>query len=704
MPMDINWYKKALCKIHLDMHCPEWHESIFENFDAGRIISSAKEAGAEALYFFTKDCYGNAYYDTRIGHRHICMGSRDFCAEILEQARKVGLPVMAYYTVIWDNHAAEAHPEWTMRDSEDQPLTDTVTMDVGKWKYLCHNSGYADFAAGQIKEIAAKYPFAGFHLDMFNMDFGRLSCYCQTCQALFREQTGKDLPREPKWDKTWREFLEFRYRTVERFAEKLRNAALEQNSNLCVVMNYHGSPNFDWRVGQKPVRHSLFSDLGTGETYTPMLGDMYPGMESRFIRNLVPGKPFEMVSWRMNRFTDFTVKPLNQLRWEIYTCLANGGSAMLIDQLFYDGRPDPVAYEAMGQVFRDMEPIRPYVFADFVKHVALYYSCRNRDLYARDRQQDFIQPVMGAYKALTENHYCVDFLFDETADIDKLSAYPVVFLPNTAAISDEEAEMFRQYVRQGGKLIATFDTSLYDPNGDILHEFQLSDLFGVRYQKTVDCDTNYFRNLSGSYGRGIDPRYYVLNQGAVHLCEKTTAKGYGDLHDSFFKRILPNRFFSHNVHPPHKRLTEAVFVNRYGKGTCVYIPFKLDGSYADMYELPEHRNLIRNIVDSLSQRPLMEIQAPLNTEVVLAEKEGKVLLHLITFNPLKQAASLPTLNKPIRPSIRMEENPLFKASIKLKFPFGKIRKLRDDTQLRVEGDCVEMVCQNLHELLIIEPK
>ena len=41
--------------------------------------------------------------------------------------------------------------------------------------------------------------------------------------------------------------------------------------------------------------------MATGETYTPMFGDMYPALEGRFVRAIADGKPFEMVSWRMNR-------------------------------------------------------------------------------------------------------------------------------------------------------------------------------------------------------------------------------------------------------------------------------------------------------------------------------------------------------------------------------------------------------------------
>jgi len=126
------WHKDALCKVHLDMHCPDWHDSIFEKFDARQIVQMVSDSGADTLYFFTKDTYGNAYYDTKVGHRHKCMKDRDFLAEILAEAERVKLPIMAYSTVIWDNLAAETHPQWRMRDPQGKALSDTVTMEVGK--------------------------------------------------------------------------------------------------------------------------------------------------------------------------------------------------------------------------------------------------------------------------------------------------------------------------------------------------------------------------------------------------------------------------------------------------------------------------------------------------------------------------------------------------------------------------------------------
>ena len=343
---DASWTKNVLYKIHLDLHTPEWDDEILRDINPQQIISTVRGAGADTLYFFSKDCYGNAYYNTKIGHKHRCIGNRDVLAEVLAEACKAGVRIVAYHSIIWDNGAAIAHPEWCMRGPTGKPLTDCITMEIGKWKYLCHNTGYRDYLLGMLREVAENYEVAGFHLDMLNMEFGGLSCYCDVCKKLFREQTGKELPTEPEISEVWRQFLEFRYQTVERLGTDMRDLVQSIRPGLPVIMNYHASFDFDWRVGQKPVRHSLFSSMGTGETYTPMLGDLYPGLESRYIRDLVPGRPAELASWRMNRATDFTVKPKAQLQSEMLISLACNVNTMLIDQPFANGWLDeaPTGY------------------------------------------------------------------------------------------------------------------------------------------------------------------------------------------------------------------------------------------------------------------------------------------------------------------------------------------------------------------------
>jgi hypothetical protein len=698
---DGSWIKNVLYKIHLDLHTPDWDDEILKDIDPHQIISTVTRAGVDTLYFFSKDCYGNAYYNTKLGHKHRCIGDRDLLAEMLAEGRKAGVRIVAYHSIIWDNGAAEAHPEWCMRGPDGEALTDCVTTDTSKWKYLCHNTGYRDYLLGMIREVAENYDVAGFHLDMLNMDFGGLSCYCDICGKLFHEQTGQELPTAPSTDPIWRKFLEFRYKTVERLGFAMRDLVQGIRPGLPVIMNYHASFNFDWRVGQMPVRHSLYSSMGTGETYTPMLGDMYPGLESRYIRDLVPGRAAELASWRMNRITDFTIKPKAQLQYEMFISLACNVNSMLIDQTFANGWLDEVPYDVLAEVFKEIEAKRSSFGGEPVKQVALFYSCRSRDYYGMDRQEKFQLPVMGAYKAMVESHFNLEFLFDETLSPGRLAEFPVVLLPNVAALTAAECRMFTDYVAGGGVLIATLDTSLYSESGGRLPNFQLNRLFGVDYEMTSDFEEHYLRNLPAALSQDVDRRYHILNKGSYHIVRPTTAQAAGDLHAPFRKRKFPDRFFSHNMHPPDKRVTDALFINRHGKGVCIYMPHGLDASYADLYELPEHRKLLRNLVATYAPAFPVRVKAPLNVESIINRKDGRILVHLLAFSPIRAARCLPSLDKPIQPSNRMEEPCIYRAVIELDRPVRSAKAFHSSTILKIEANQVIIQCEQVHEVVDI---
>lgn len=699
-----DWYKDVLCKVHLDMHFPEWDSTILSRFDAKEIVQTVKNSGAGALYFFSKDCYGNAYYNTEIGHKHKCIGDRDLLQEVVDEGHKNNLYIVAYHSIIWDRIAA-MNPDWAMRNPNGEVIKD-VTSSFGdaRWYSACHNSPYRDYLCNMLAEIAKNYDIDGFHLDMLNMDFGGLSCYCKHCKELFRKEYGKELPVTPTWDETWKQFLEFRYKSVERLAYDIRKAIHKYKPDMMIVTNYHGSPGFDWRVGQMPVRHSKYSDMNTGETYTPGFGDMYPGMETRFARDLEPGKPYEMVPWRMNRITDYTIKPINQLRWELFTSAVAGAKIMLIDQPFADGVLDKTPYKnVLNTVFNELETKKHTFGGEQVKHIGIYYSALNRDWYGRENQGRFQAPVVGCYKALVENHFNVNFIFDETLSLENICEYPIIWLPNVAAMSSGEVEIFREYVKRGGCLVGSFDSSLFDDNGQELQDFQLGDVFGVQFEKRLDCSEHYFRNISDDLNDNIDKEQFVLVEGKAVIVKPTTAKEIGDLHNSFHKRKFPDLFFSHNMHPPYNRVGGLMYLNSFGKGKALYIASPIDAAYAGNYEIPEHRFLIKSIVENLSPCPVLEIvEAPLNVETFLNLKNGKYYLHFVASNPNRQACTLSSLNDKIRPSARMEDALLYRAKIKIPKGIKSVRAFDSSTELEIKDGFIIMETNQVHEVLIFE--
>ncbi|HMO85723.1 MAG TPA: beta-galactosidase trimerization domain-containing protein, partial [Lacipirellulaceae bacterium] len=316
-------------------------------------------------------------------------------------------------------------------------------------------------------------------------------------------------------------------------------------------------------------------------------------------------------------------------------------------------------------------------------------------------QERFIVPVTGFYKALVESHFQVDFVFDETANLRLLNEFAAIVLPNVAVLSDHECDAIRQYVHQGGVLIATLDSSRFDRNGEPLGDFALRDVFGASFQRKLDCDNAYFRNIPPPFESAIDPRQFVLCPGPILMINPTTATTYGDLHTAFHKRLVPQQFFSHNIHPPHDRIGPALCVNRFGKGTCVYLPFGLDRAYGDFYELAEHRQLIEAIVRAFAPPPLVDISAPLNCEATLRYDADCLYVHLTMFNALRQNVALPTLNRPIRPSLRMEEPASYTATLRPEAPFTAASVVHGDADLDHDETTVTVRCQDVYVVIAI---
>ena len=73
-------------------------------------------------------------------------------------------------------------------------------------------------------------------------------------------------------------------------------------------------------------------------------------------------------------------------------------------------------------------------------------------------------------------------ILDNQLNSDYMKQYPVLFLSDSACLSDKQCEEMRQYVRNGGALIATHQTSILDEFGFARKNFGLADVLGVDYE------------------------------------------------------------------------------------------------------------------------------------------------------------------------------------------------------------------------------
>ena len=235
-----------------------------------------------------------------------------------------------------------------------------------------------------------------------------------------------------------------------------------------------------------------------------------------------------------------------------------------------------------------------------------------------------------------EGHLPVDILTDWQLTPEVLRRYRVIALPNTAAISGPSAAALREYVRAGGGVVATFETSLSDEAGRRRADFALADVFGASY---------------GGQGKS-----HIISAG-VYGVDHPIAR------DEIFRRlgvwsqgaIEPARNFQIITHKPgnaqayeigfatpKSRPAEALrqvraggpelpaFVAReFGKGRVVYFPVDLGRAYFLNNSPATARLLQRAIRWAAKEPPPVELEGAEQVETVCFTKNGRLVVHLL---------------------------------------------------------------------------
>ena len=152
--------------------------------------------------------------------------------------------------------------------------------------------------------------------------------------------------------------------------------------------------------------------------------------------------------------------------------LAHGGSSVLGQFPYPDGSTDPAQYRGFGQVFRPIIELEPWLrqpqsVSDI--GIPLLTKPRSASLF----WYLMTEGVENIHQALLDHHYQYDIL----RSLDDLESYSLVVLADQAARSDAEIERLRDYVAQGGRLLASGYSSLWDEQGRRRDDFGLADLF-----------------------------------------------------------------------------------------------------------------------------------------------------------------------------------------------------------------------------------
>jgi hypothetical protein len=586
-----------------------------------------------------------AYYPTqvRFHHRSAWLGERDVFGELVEGCRRLRMVVLART----DPHATyddvqAAHPDWIAVDAQGRPRRHWaspemwVTCGLGPYNF--------DFMTEVTREIVSRYRPDGIFVNRWD---GSGMCYCVHCRESFRSASGLELPRttDPQ-DPSQRAYRQWRQQRLFELWQRWDAAIREVNPDACLIPNTGGgaSSSLDMkRTGE--LAPMLVADR---QARRGLMAPWAIGMNAKEYRAVMGRKPvvglFSVGVEEPYRWKD-SVQDAAEIRLWAADLVANGMRPWFTK--FAGTIHDPRWLAPVAEFFDWCRGAERYLRNERPRaRVGLVYSQQSAWTTAGGRLRDRVEdPALGWYQALVESRVPFEMVHDRLLDAAQLAPLRTLILPNVEALSEAQCAQLADFVRRGGGLVATGESSLRDENGDERRDFGLAQLFGVSFggRRPGPVRNSYLRLEHEAAGphpllRGLEDAPRIIH-GVWQLEVKPTrpfANPPLTLVPSYPDLPMEKVYVREERHD----LPQA-FLSRVGEGHVVYFPWDLDRTFWEVLS-PDHLKLMRNAVAwATDEPPVVEVSGPGVLDVAVWEQQRSWTVHLVNLtNPMMMKGPL----------------------------------------------------------------
>lgn len=598
-----------------------------------------------------------AFYPSEVpGHHRVPGMTGDILAELRELTSRDGIRLLARVDFrAGHRDMFEAHPDWFSYDRDGQPLMMNdlhAATPVSPFR----NEGYG-FAV--VREILERYRVDGIWENA--PSFGPLA-YGPDIERRFTDDTGYAMPRaESTDDPAYLAWREWRYACVLRHSRALQQLIKSYGADKAYVAEGPAGLDKGWvsRSAMDLEQLGPLWDIVSAPTFDLLRGSAGSGLwpapvwraeeATKYLRSVAPGKPATILFGPFDNASRYSSVVTQELRLWLAGTIANGGGLWDctfvgthgLDFLDRRGQADIAEFyellERNEDLYDEVEPV-----AD----VAVVHSRRAEEAFgSNDQRADgYVQHVRGFELALFENHVPFDILPEARIGADTLAPYKVVILANAALLSAEHQAAIREYVRGGGGLVSSYETSLRGPDLRPLAEYGLADVFGVRSLGVRYGPMQYaFSRVRDrtALTAGLEETEVCTNNGHIWL----TAADGAEVPVTLIPQVVPQ--------PPERGWTTAVVehggdrppvpvesalpvvaAHEYGRGRSVFFPGQTDLLFAADGH-PDYGVLLRNAVAWAAgdgAEPLVETDAPAAVHVgVTRHRTGRLMVHLLNY-------------------------------------------------------------------------
>ncbi len=638
---------------------PDWvldgAVKVFLSLEDHAAITQAAELGATVLHAGGPELYSPLRRDDPTSG--LPPEVREPLAAGIAHAKSLGMRVVLGISPYAPIEIVRAHPEWIHHPTDDPAHRERASLDLTlpeniAVRSLPLNTPYGDWAIEALAELMADLGFDGVSFD---------GCYHQPLnfspfeRQAYRDATGRELPeRIDLADEAYRIYLLWADEQLEDWYRRLGGRLRETNPEGAIYTwttnagrygHFLTSPRVMSarmnRLIDCPVQEWWLDEVNLGATVVPYFGAAY-------VRAVSGGRVGASEPYLMSRGNPYSTDsfPPHELIVRCLGAMTNGSFTPLAQM---------AGPEATRAALVEIAARRDwFVRLEAEPWCALLVSEATRQFYAYGNVVDrWLSHALGVYRVGMEEHLPVTLITEQDLEPERLARFRVLVLPNVACLSDEQCETIRRYVRDGGGLVATCETSLCDELGRSRGDFALADLFGASYAGRATGDTRP-RELDANFRIAIDDRYWAQRShaGAFRFSDHADSIFATDprlkhlvpgLQATFKGPMIRTTEFGAGMRPALMYFPEGVreafpcaATGEYGAGRVVYFGAGVDAALFD-YAFPYQRVMMARALQWAAREAYpIEVRGPMCVQSTFWTQGERTVVHL--WNGLNTAA------------------------------------------------------------------
>ncbi len=600
---------------------------------------------------------------------------RAILTAVYERMRSHGMRIVIGISPYAPVEIVKQHPEWRLQSSPEakplDPNLDLTRPENVHLRSLSLITPYGDYLIENIAEILKDFKVDGIS---FDGNYHPMINFTPYDMELFEKETGREFPSKIDLsDMDYRIYLLWADGKLEDWYRRVHKRMREVNPQAATytwTTNAGRYGHFLTSPRVMSARMNLLFDCPVQEWWLDEvnLGDsVVAAFGAAYVRAVTGGRTGASEPYVISRGNPYSGSgfPGHELTVRCLMAMTNGSITPLM-------MPNGTGREASARTMREIGRRKKwFVRSTQEPWAALLVSEQSRQFYARGWIMDrFLSHALGVFRVGWEEHLLITPITDWDLRPERLEPYKVLILPNAAALSDEQVTVIREFVKNGGGLVATCETSLFDEIGRPRGNFALADLFGVDYQGRPAAPVTR-EKLDANFSIVVDDKYWANRTGAAEM-----RWGAGDIQtdalinhphmkdivngvQASFKGPLVKMS---DARPPMKRAMimfpagldpiPAVVMGECGKGRVVYMAAGFDAANYS-YGYPYERLVMAQAIRWAAREPVpVAIEAPMCIQATVFRQKDKagerLIVHL--FNGINTTSShgLPEVDVPLR--------------------------------------------------------